>query len=360
MILQNAYWYDIVPSHDDGSDAIEGKWLHFGPTEVLHSWVGHLDRLVESRQIYAAKVARKLPGIDPFPDKPCVLCAFTPASYDAKERVRQVLMKELGVSVSLWKSDQQTMEDWQPGGWLKLEAEVNRVRRRIQNEGLGPGGRDHLRQLVDSLFRALDEVKDPSRKAELEASRALALAHALADELKMPGASQESIVARLDDIQNQLAALVTKQSTPSPQAAALPAVTEDSNAVFVIMPFATKHVDTYDTIRRAVAGTSLGMRAERIDEVPGAIQITDEVRSAIRRARLVVCDLTDERPNVYYELGFAHGLSKQLICIARTGTKVHFDVYGLKTLFFESYRSLEDQLESEIRAIIARAESAAT
>jgi hypothetical protein len=203
-------------------------------------------------------------------------------------------------------------------------------------------------------------VKDPSRKAELEASRALALAHALADELKMPGASQESIVARLDDIQNQLAALVTKQSTPSPQAAALPAVTEDSNAVFVIMPFATKHVDTYDTIRRAVAGTSLGMRAERIDEVPGAIQITDEVRSAIRRARLVVCDLTDERPNVYYELGFAHGLSKQLICIARTGTKVHFDVYGLKTLFFESYRSLEDQLESEIRAIIARAESAAT
>jgi hypothetical protein len=71
------------------------------------------------------------------------------------------------------------------------------------------------------------------------------------------------------------------------------------------------------------------------------------VREAIRKAWLIICDLTEERPNVYYELGLAHGLAKRVMCIARKGTMVHFDVYGLKTLFFESYRSLEEQLERD-------------
>ena len=65
-------------------------------------------------------------------------------------------------------------------------------------------------------------------------------------------------------------------------------------------------------------------------------------------------DLTEERPNVYYELGLAHGLTKPVICVAREGTKLHFDVYGLKTLFFGSYRSLEEQLEKEVRAMLKK------
>jgi hypothetical protein len=204
------------------------------------------------------------------------------------------------------------------------------------------------------LGRAIEEIEEPSRIAEVETSRTATLAHQLAEHLRLPDVSVHSIVARLDEIQIQLTQLIAKEQISAPQAA-LAAVTEDPDGVFVIMPFAEKHVDTYDAIRRSVARASTRLRADRIDEVPGAIQITDEVRKAIRKAWLIICDLTEERPNVYYELGLAHGLAKQVICVARKGTTVHFDVYGLKTLFFDTYRSLEDQLEQEVRAMLERA-----
>jgi hypothetical protein len=43
-----------------------------------------------------------------------------------------------------------------------------------------------------------------------------------------------------------------------------------------------------------------------------------------------------------------------VICVAREGTIIHFDVYGLKTLFFDTYRSLEQQLEQEVRVMLER------
>jgi hypothetical protein len=119
------------------------------------------------------------------------------------------------------------------------------------------------------------------------------------------------------------------------------------------MPFADEYVDTYDAIRRAAAGADPEIRVERVDEVPGSIPITDTIRKSIRSATLIVCDLSAERPNVYYELGFAHGLAKDVICVAKKGTVIHFDVYGLKIVFCERLRELESLLAKEIRALLA-------
>jgi len=113
------------------------------------------------------------------------------------------------------------------------------------------------------------------------------------------------------------------------------------------MPFAAEHLDTYDTIVRAVAKANKKLRITRVDDKPGAFSITDEIRRAIRTAGLIICDLTEERPNVYYELGLAHGLDRPVICIARKSTRLHFDVYGLKVIFFDTYRLLEQELERE-------------
>jgi hypothetical protein len=144
MILQNEYWFDVVPSRREPKATLAGKWLHFGPTALLHSWLERIDRLVEGGQIAAAKVARKLPESDPFPNKPCVVCVFTPADEQSKERARQVLKREFDIDVSVWKSEEQTLQDWEPGGWLQAEAEVNRLRRQLEQGGLAPRERSHL------------------------------------------------------------------------------------------------------------------------------------------------------------------------------------------------------------------------
>jgi nucleoside 2-deoxyribosyltransferase len=70
----------------------------------------------------------------------------------------------------------------------------------------------------------------------------------------------------------------------------------------------------------------------------------------IRRARLIVVDLTHERPNVYFELGYARGLGKTVVTIARQDTKVHVDVRDWVYLQYFDSRPLERDLAERFRA----------
>jgi len=351
MILQNDYWFDIISSRGVASWDIDGKWLYWGPTEEVHLWLERLNGLVESGKIAAAKVARKLPGIDPFPNKPCVLCVFTSRDESVKENVRVLLKANFNIDVKAWKSEEQTIQDWQHGEWLAVEAEINRIRQSLKDKGLRERENEQLQHLAIHLREKVKEVVEPDRIVELHLGQTMELAYKLDADLRSDQVSATSILARLDEISAQITMMSSKFGDLPPQADSS-LCTESPNYLFVIMPFAEKHVDTYDTICRAVRKTNGELVVERVDERPGSVQITDEIRKAIRKARLIICDLTEERPNVYYELGFAHGLGKNVICLAREGTKIHFDVYGLKILFFDTYRYLEEQLEKELRALL--------
>ena len=83
----------------------------------------------------------------------------------------------------------------------------------------------------------------------------------------------------------------------------------------------------YDAV--AAAARAVGLRAERVKDVKGDYRIAEKILAMIRRARLIVADLTDERPNVYFEekLGYARGLGKTIVTVLRSGTTPHFDVY---------------------------------
>ena len=74
-------------------------------------------------------------------------------------------------------------------------------------------------------------------------------------------------------------------------------------------------------------------------------RITDQIVQMIQSARLVVADLTHERPNVYFELGYARGLGKTIITIAREGTNLHFDVKDWTCIFYNDSRVLERELK---------------
>ncbi len=50
------------------------------------------------------------------------------------------------------------------------------------------------------------------------------------------------------------------------------------------------------------AGEAHGLRVERVKDVLGDYRITNKIIEMIHKARLIVADLTHERPNVYFEL----------------------------------------------------------
>lgn len=112
-------------------------------------------------------------------------------------------------------------------------------------------------------------------------------------------------------------------------------------------------VDIHEAIKRAC--NEIGVRAERVDDTDFTGQITEKVLNSIRIAEYVIADLTHERPNVYYEIGYADALGKPLILTARRGTKIHFDLRGMHIILYDNLAQLEISLKKTVKNIRAKA-----
>lgn len=121
----------------------------------------------------------------------------------------------------------------------------------------------------------------------------------------------------------------------------------DDKLVFVVASFAPDMEPIFQAI--AAAAQAVGLRAERVKDVKGDYRITDKILGMINRARLVVADLTYERPNVYFELGYARRCEKTVITILRKGTIAHFDVQDWTHLEYFDSRPLESDLVDRFR-----------
>lgn len=92
---------------------------------------------------------------------------------------------------------------------------------------------------------------------------------------------------------------------------------------FVIMPISkTKSCTTSEwtmifkeMIKPAVAGSKLGFTCERSKQRTG--NLIRDILNELNRADVVIADLTDMNPNVFYELGVRHTLRNRTILIAQ-------------------------------------------
>jgi hypothetical protein len=188
------------------------------------------------------------------------------------------------------------------------------------------------------------------------------------------GGAAEKIYAReLNDFDRKYAGLVERleyeqlnsvKSDWSEHATDLLALAEkvaESHSVLVIMSYADRAelVDTYETIKSVVEGETLKFRCERITEENAGDRILPDILERIRRANFTIVDLTDLRPNVFYEMGFADGLGKKVIVTAKAGTELPFDVKDIPTIFWSGQTQLRKDLEKRILAVVKTAVPAA-
>ncbi|HXA19690.1 MAG TPA: hypothetical protein VN380_22085 [Thermoanaerobaculia bacterium] len=125
---------------------------------------------------------------------------------------------------------------------------------------------------------------------------------------------------------------------------------------FIAMPIDPANAaleDVLDAIKEAAS--RCGIHAERVDEPQSNDRITDRILESIRKAEYVIVDLTDGRPSVFYEAGYAQGLRKTPIYIAREGTHLEFDLKDYPVIFFRSMKQLKDALELRLRGVASAA-----
>lgn len=104
----------------------------------------------------------------------------------------------------------------------------------------------------------------------------------------------------------------------------------------------------YTTIKNSASNA--GYRAERVDNIAGSQTIDSKIFEYIEKAEIIVADLSYERPNCYYELGYAKALGKEMIIIAKQGTKIHFDVEHYDNFTYENARQLGRELQARFFA----------
>lgn len=121
---------------------------------------------------------------------------------------------------------------------------------------------------------------------------------------------------------------------------------------FIAMPIVVgdpQWDDELDAIKDAAQ--RCGIHAERVDEPQSNERITDRILESIRKAEYVIADLTGARPNVFYEAGYAQGLKKTPIYVAREDTKIEFDLKDYPVIFFRGVKELKDRLEERLRGL---------
>jgi hypothetical protein len=124
--------------------------------------------------------------------------------------------------------------------------------------------------------------------------------------------------------------------------------------IFVVMKYGDDELDSaYEGVIKPV-GCDFGFDVHRIDEIQDSGNITQQILESIASSALVLADLTGERPNCYYEAGYAHAKGKEMILAAKHGSSIHFDLAAHRFIHWKTEadyrRKLRERLTSLGRA----------
>lgn len=120
----------------------------------------------------------------------------------------------------------------------------------------------------------------------------------------------------------------------------------NSRRCFVISPIGELESETRrrsDQVLRHIitpAVKECGYEPIRADQISEPGLITRQVIQHIIDSPLVIADLTERNPNVFYELAVRHAIRKPLVQIIQKGEQIPFDVAGTRTIQVD-YRDLD-------------------
>ena len=104
--------------------------------------------------------------------------------------------------------------------------------------------------------------------------------------------------------------------------------------IFAAMPFDRKYDDTY-LVAMSHAAEKVDAACKRVDRTEFSGDIVEEIKRLITDSIAVIVDLSEAKPNVLYEAGFAHALKKPTVHICSTPlSELPFDVRNWNTLSY--------------------------
>ena len=113
-----------------------------------------------------------------------------------------------------------------------------------------------------------------------------------------------------------------------------PRVREYLETCFMMMPFGNWFDKYYQDIY-VPAIRDAGFEPVRADELFSSGSVVEQIWEQIKKARLLLADLTDRNANVFYELGLAHAARKPVVFTAPRVEDVPFDLRHLRVIIYD-------------------------
>lgn len=132
-------------------------------------------------------------------------------------------------------------------------------------------------------------------------------------------------------------------------------ITYQKDTAFIMMSMDPTNPQLEDILNCYKEACSLfGITAKRADDIEHSGLITDVVLRSIERSEFLIADLSGERPNVYYEMGYAHAFGKRPIMYRHKDTPLHFDLSGYNVPEYKNVSELRELITSRLEAIAGR------
>lgn len=102
---------------------------------------------------------------------------------------------------------------------------------------------------------------------------------------------------------------------------------------FVIMPFGGRFDEYYEEVYKP-AIEDAGFESSRADDLYRPGNIVNDIWNYTKEADVILADLTSKNPNVFYELGLGHAITKPAVLITASMEDVPFDLRSLRVIVY--------------------------
>lgn len=115
----------------------------------------------------------------------------------------------------------------------------------------------------------------------------------------------------------------------------LPRRVESPADLFVLMPFRDELRPIYEKVIKKVA-KKVGIGVRRADDIFTTHHVMADVWADIHAARVLLADCTGRNSNVFYEIGLAHTIGKNVILTAQSEEDIPFDIRHLRYIEYKN------------------------
>lgn len=119
--------------------------------------------------------------------------------------------------------------------------------------------------------------------------------------------------------------------------------------VFMVMPFSEDYLSLYNHLKEYFKDNFLFTNAGDLDNQQNILQ---DIIEGIGNADVVIADLTNLNPNVFYELGLAHAMNKKVIIITQDINDLPFDLRSYRAVEYSLQFNKLPDFENELKKLL--------